>query len=177
MIYFETERLIARDWKESDIEQLLAMNADKEVMQYFLDTRTPEESLADYKIITEEIDQYGFGLFAFEEKHTGRFIGYLGLHHISFEMDFTPAVEIAWRFNKEFWNQGYATEGAIAYFKFAKSFCYLKEIYAFTAAPNKPSARVMQKSGMKYVKNFNHPAVPNNHPLLEHVLYVYNLKD
>lgn len=177
MIYFETERLIARDWERSDIEQLLAMNADKEVMRYFLNTRTPEESLTDYKIITEEITCYGFGLFAFEEKDTGKFIGYLGLHHISFELDITPAIEIAWRFRKEFWNRGYATEGAIAYFKFAKEKCNLNKIYAFTTVSNRPSARVMQKAGMKYLRNFNHPEVPINHPLVEHVLYVYNLND
>lgn len=171
MIYFETERLIARDWCDTDTEMLIKMNSDKEVMKYFLEIKNREEILSDLKIIKDEIETYGYGLFAFEEKASGSFIGYLGLHHITFDVDFAPAIEIAWRFDKMYWNRGYATERAIKCFQFAKEQCQLKNIYAFTSLLNKPSQRVMQKSGMEYVKQFNHPSVPREHPLLEHVLY------
>ena len=49
----------------------------------------------------------------------------------------------------------------------------LDEIVAYTAVPNAPSRRVMEKLGMSHDAegDFNHPAVPENHPLQRHVLY------
>lgn len=44
MIYFKTDRLIFRDWKDTDLELFINMNADKEVMKYFPDTLTRDES-------------------------------------------------------------------------------------------------------------------------------------
>lgn len=36
-------------------------------------------------------------------------------------------------------------------------------------------ARVMQKIGMERVKEFDHPALPEGHPLRRHVLYCASL--
>lgn len=36
-------------------------------------------------------------------------------------------------------------------------------------------ARVMQKAGMERVKEFDHPALPEGHPLRRHVLYCASL--
>ena len=44
-----------------------------------------------------------------------------------------------------------------------------------TALKNKPSERVMQKVGMERVKEFDHPALPEGHPLRRHVLYCASL--
>ena len=103
------------------------------------------------------------------------FIGYVGLHDITFDVDFAPAVEIGWRLIPEVWNQGYATEAASACLEYAKKTLGLKELYSFTSLPNKRSERVMQKTGMVKSKEFDHPLVSPDHPLCRHVLYKISL--
>ena len=66
---------------------------------------------------------------------------------------------------------GGATEAAKACLDYAKENLPFTTVWAFTALPNKPSQRVMQKIGMEFEKNFMHPSVTDGHPLKEHVLY------
>lgn len=169
--YIETTRLILRDWKEEDIPHLARMNSDDQVMEYFLKTLSYAETIVMYNQIQEEFLKYGFGVYAIEEKETDAFIGFVGLHNVTFEVDFAPAVEILWRLLPEFWGKGYATEAAIACLNYAKDELKLKEVLSFTSLPNKRSEHVMQKIGMTRIKEFDHPLVEPNHPLCRHILY------
>ena len=94
--YIETSRLILRDWKEEDIPLFALMNADPHVMEYFLQPLTPEESLNFYHRIQKEFQTCGFGLYAVERKEDHAFMGYTGLHQITFDVDFAPGIEIGW---------------------------------------------------------------------------------
>lgn len=96
-IYAETERLILRSWKSEDLPLFVSMNKDVRVMKYFPSLLTDEDSEAFYNRIQEEFNIKGWGLYAVELKSTGHFIGYVGLHEIGFDSDFTPGIEIGWR--------------------------------------------------------------------------------
>jgi RimJ/RimL family protein N-acetyltransferase len=48
---------------------------------------------------------------------------------------------------------------------------HLEEILSFTAEGNQASVAVMQRLGMEFVENFEHPALPEGHPLKPHLLY------
>lgn len=174
-IYIETPRLILRDWKESDIPAFAAINADNKVMEFFPKTLTDEESLAFARRIRQEFDDYGFGLYAVECKENHCFIGYTGLHHFAFDVDFAPGIEIGWRLAHQYWGNGYAPEAATACLQYAQEHLDVKEIYSFTAVLNRRSERVMQKIGMEYVKDFGHPVLPTDHPLYMHRLYRFGL--
>lgn len=173
--YIETSRLILRDWKTNDIPHLARMNRDDKVMEYFLKTLSYEETIALYNQIEEEFKQYGFGAYAAEEKNTGVFVGFVGLHNMTFEVDFAPGIEILWRLLPEFWGKGYTTEAAIACLNYAKEELKLNEVVSFTSLLNKRSEQVMRKIGMSRIKEFNHPLVEPNHPLYQHVLYRIDL--
>lgn len=174
-IFAETERLILRDWKESDIPSFVQMNADERVMEFFLKALSEEESLDMLERIKTEIATSGFSFFAIERKEDHQFVGAVGLHTITFDVDFAPAVEIGWRLLPQYWGKGYAVEAANACFRFAKENLDVNEIVAFTSLPNLNSQRVMQKLEMELVKEFDHPSVPAGHPLLRHVLYKKNI--
>lgn len=146
--YIETSRLILRDWQEADIPHLTGMNSDDKVIEYFLKTLSYEESIALYNQIQEEFKQYGFGAYAVEEKDTGIFVCFVGLHNVTFDVDFAPAIEILWRLLPEFWGKGYATEAAIACLNYAKQELKLSKVVSFTSLLNKRSEQVMQKIGM-----------------------------
>ncbi len=173
-IYIETERLFLRQYEARDLESFIALNKDEEVMKYFAVKKTAEESTREFESIKTSIDTKKYGLFAVEEKTTGEFLGYIGICDISLDVDFKPGVEIAWRLFPKFWGKGYATEGALACLTYAKDVIDLSKVYAFTSVPNVKSASVMQKIGMKYVKDFGRPNIPVEHPLHPHVLYEIN---
>lgn len=83
-----------RSWKREDLPVFAAMNMDKRVMRFFPALLSEAESEAFYNRIQDELARKGWGLFAVELKSTGAFVGYIGLHEIGFEADFTPGVEI-----------------------------------------------------------------------------------
>lgn len=68
----------------------IAMNEDERVMRYFPALLSEAETMAFYTRIQDEFDSMGWGLYAVEIKSAGEFIGYVGLHEIGFEADFTP---------------------------------------------------------------------------------------
>lgn len=172
MIYIETKRLTLRSWKESDIGEFIRMNQDREVMRYFPNVLTGEESIDFARRIQKEFEEKGYGLYAVEEKESETFLGYVGLHQANFEADFTPCVEIGWRLKREAWGKGYATEAAKACLAYAFETLKLDKIYSFTAKINQPSKNVMKKIGMEYLKDFDHPQLSSGHPLEKHVLYI-----
>lgn len=143
-------------------------------MRFFPDTLSDYETESFYNRILKEFNRNGWGLYAVELKSSGEFIGYVGLHEISFEADFTPGVEIGWRLAADYHNSGYAPEAASAVLELAKK-NGIQHLYSFTAKINVPSERVMQKIGMVKVGEFNHPNLPADSSLLRHVLYRIDL--
>lgn len=174
MTYIETERLILRSWKSDDLSLFAMMNKDARVMRYFPAFLSDAETEAFYNRIQVEFDQKGWGLYAVEIKSTGEFIGYVGLHEIGFDADFTPGIEIGWRLAADHHNNGYATEAAKAMLTLARN-AGIERLYSFTAKINTQSERVMQKIGMEYAGVFNHPKLSEDSPLCTHVLYKIDL--
>jgi RimJ/RimL family protein N-acetyltransferase len=168
-----TDRLLLRQWRESDREPFAALNADPAVMEHFpaLQTREQSDALIDRNI--PELDDRGWGLWALEVKDTGEFIGFTGLNVPTFEAPFLPGVEIGWRLSKGAWGNGYATEAARAALAYGFGPAGLDEIVSFTATTNLPSQRVMQRIGMVHDEagDFDHPRIEEGHRLRRHVLY------
>ena len=163
-------RLRLRTWHDRDFPAFAAMNADPRVMKYFPALLSPGESAAFFARIRAEFDAEGFGLYAVERLADGELLGFTGLHRIAFEGPLHGEVEIGWRLRPSAWEHGYATEAARACLAHAPALG-LGEIYSFTALQNLPSQRVMQRLGMEYRSEFDHPALPEGHPLRRHVLY------
>ena len=174
MIYFETQRLIFRDWKDQDLKEFKEMNKDPRVIKSFPKTLTEEETTSLYYKIQDEFTNLGYGLYAVETKHNNEFIGFIGFHRATFKAPFTPCVEIGWRLKYEAWGNGYATEGAKECLKYGFDTLGFDEVYSFTAKVNLPSENVMKKIGMEKVMEFNHPSINENSPLCKHVLYCIN---
>lgn len=169
----ETQRLILRQWQTEDLEQFAKMNADPQVMRYFPTIKTFDESLEEYARIKEHFERHNYGFWAVSERNKDDFIGFIGLRYIDFPANFTPTVEIGWRLKQEFWGRGYATEGAVASLKYGFEQLNLPEIVSFTSALNHKSQAVMQRIGLHHEpeNDFNHPKLPETHPLRKHVLY------
>jgi RimJ/RimL family protein N-acetyltransferase len=156
-----------------DREPFAALNADPRVMEHFPAPLSHEESDTLAARIESHFEQHGFGLWAVEIVDVAPFAGFIGLSVPRFEAHFTPCIEIGWRLAKEFWGSGYATEGARAVLAFGFEQLRLPAIVSFTVLGNLRSRRVMERLGMTRnpADDFNHPALPEGHPLQRHVLY------
>ena len=166
-----TERLLLRQWRDSDLEPFAALCADPVTMKYFPKTQTREETEAMMIRMSAFIEKNNFGPFAVEVPGVADCIGFVGLMIPRFESHFTPCVEIGWRLAAAHHGKGYATEAATACLEDGFARLKLKEIFAFTAPMNLPSRRVMEKTGMKHVGGFDHPMIEEGHALRPHVLY------
>ncbi|MEJ8851257.1 GNAT family N-acetyltransferase [Variovorax rhizosphaerae] len=168
----ETERLLLRQWRRSDFPVFAQMSGDDEVMRFFPAKLSEEESNAMAQRCSDLIEQRGWGFWATQEKSSGSFIGFIGLHIPIAELPFSPCVEIGWRLSRPSWGKGLATEGAGAALAFAFDRLFLAEVVSFTTLNNAPSERVMKRLGMQRDElTFQHPSLPNGHPLREHCLY------
>ena len=86
-----TERLILRRWRAADRELFAMMNADPKVMEYFpaVLSRAESNTLVDW--VERHFAERGFGPSAAELKHSGEFIGFIGLSVPRFEAALRPA--------------------------------------------------------------------------------------
>ncbi|QBI54266.1 anhydro-N-acetylmuramic acid kinase [Streptomonospora litoralis] len=168
-----TSRLLLRPWRASDRALFAELNADPAVMEHFPAVLSREQSDAAAEGIQARLAENGFGFWAVEVVETGTFIGFAGLSRPRFDAHFTPAVEIGWRLARHAWGHGYATEAARTAAAYAFDRCHLAEIVSFTSRTNTRSRAVMRRLGMRYdsADDFDHPDLPEGHPLAPHVLY------
>ncbi len=168
-----TDRLILRQWREEDLEPFAAMSADPAVMEFLLGPLDRARSDAVAQRLHDHIAAHSFGFWALEARGLAPFIGFAGLLNVGAEQSFAPAVEVGWRLARAHWGHGYASEAARAALDHGFGALGLDEIVAMTVPANRRSRAVMERLGMTRdpAEDFDHPNVPDGHPLKRHVLY------
>lgn len=172
-IELQTPRLLLRQWRDDDLTDFAALNADPEVMRFFPACLDQAQSHALAARIRGHFAEHGFAPWVLQRRDSGAFIGVTGLLRVGFSAPFTPAVEIAWRLDRAHWRQGFAREAASAALACGFERLGLTQIVAFTTRDNLPSQGLMQRLGMRRdaTDDFDHPALAAGHPLRRHVLY------
>jgi RimJ/RimL family protein N-acetyltransferase len=87
------------------------MCADAEVMRYLSpagEVLSREDAWRQLAMFVGHWQLRGFGMWAAEERASGRFVGRIGLHY----PEGWPDRELGWALAREFWGRGLATEGA-----------------------------------------------------------------
>ena len=168
---FKSERLGFRNWIDSDLEKMARINSDKEVMEFFPKTYSEKETQIFIERMQNLYTKKGFCYFAVDKLIDAQFIGFIGLSEQTFKSDFTPCIDIGWRIDKNEWNNGFATEGALQCLHFAKEILQLSNISSIASVINVKSEHIMKKIGMKKIKFFEHPVLADNERLKACVLY------
>lgn len=168
---FTSDRLGFRQWEDRDIEPLHQINTDPRVMEYFPAIQTREQTSEFVLRMQAEYSNEGYCYFAVDALATMELIGFIGLSQKTFVSDFTPCTDLGWRLTHEYWNQGFATEGARRCLQFAFQDLQLQSVKAIAPAANARSVRVMQKIGMRLIKTFQHPSLDVDSWLQPCVLY------
>ncbi len=144
----ETERLYLREFELEDAKSMFALNAVNEQIQYTGDV--PFESITaaqNFLLNYSDYKRNGFGRWACITKEEGHWIGWCGLKRHS-----DGLVDLGYRFFKEYWGMGYATESSLACLAYGFNELGLKEIVGRSAKANLASIRVLEKIGMKLWK-------------------------
>jgi RimJ/RimL family protein N-acetyltransferase len=157
-----TERLVLHRLSAGDLDDLVAMHADRRMMKTLGGLQDETQTRAGLASNIAHWDEHGFGLYSVRNPSDGRFWGRCGLRHV--HVDDADEVEIGWAIVADQWGNGYATEAARANLDLAFGTLGLHDIVSFTLPYNDPSRRVMEKLGFLYEKDCWHAELP-------HVLY------
>jgi RimJ/RimL family protein N-acetyltransferase len=172
---FKSSRLGFRNWVEEDLQELASMNCDPEVMRYFPQIYTVEESRQFLLRMQSHFNMHGYNYFAVDLLSSNNFVGFIGLCYQDYAAPFTPCVDIGWRLKRSAWGRGFATEGAIANLHFAYDELKLTSIFSIASMINTKSEKIMQKIGMEKQLIFDHPKLVDSDNLNPCVVYKINL--
>lgn len=166
-VYLVTERLVLRRITAADVDDLMALDADPEVMNHvdpFAVTPHDRTGLRDFicnRRLPQFLNYYGLysdrGFWAAIDRHDGRFLGWF---HLTPRSGTPNEAMLGYRLHRFAWGRGLATEGARALVDraFASG---AARVVAETLARHRASIRVMEKLGMRFMRETDFRGLPN----------------
>jgi RimJ/RimL family protein N-acetyltransferase len=144
-----TERLVLREFVESDWESVLAYQREPMYLRYYAWTDRSQEEVEEFIswFITAQHDlprrRYQLAII---EKETGKLVGNCGLR-----LSDPPLNEgdIGYEIGEAYWRRGYATEATREMLRLGFESLSLHRVWATCVAENIGSARVLEKLGMR----------------------------
>ncbi|MBW4556639.1 MAG: GNAT family N-acetyltransferase [Trichormus sp. ATA11-4-KO1] len=149
--YLETPRLILREFRREDFQQLASILADPQVMKFsrtgILSSSETQEKIESFIV---SYAKYGFGKLAVFLKENNELIGYCGI--AVEQIDQKDEIEIRYRLSPKFWGQNLATEAASATLQYGFERFNFAYILGIVERANIASMRVLEKLGMQYTR-------------------------
>ncbi len=156
MTTLRTERLLLREWKAEDLDELTDLLSHREVWWFPLRGGFRPDETADFlRRRLTEWEQQGWGLWALA--YDDRLIGYAGFALPTFLPEIMPVPEIGWRLHPAYWGRGLATEAALAALGHGFDNLGFEQIVSIYEPENAASGRVMQRIGMTVDRDTVHP--------------------
>jgi [ribosomal protein S5]-alanine N-acetyltransferase len=148
-LLLETQRLILREFRQTDWQAVYEYRSDPEVARY-MDFRpnTEQESkiFISVALANQKAQPRQSFNFALEKRTDNRLIGSCMLRITGIE---NKEGDIGYILNRRYWNQGYITEAAARVISFGFEQLGLHRIYSTCYPANIASYRVMEKIGMQ----------------------------
>ena len=141
---FATDRLCLRPITLADVDEIVALDADPEVMRYINGGKPTPRDEAE-RIVARSV---GHRWMAFE-RDSDTFVGWFGLRRSA-----GRDRELGYRLRRAAWGSGHATEGARALVDLAFTHLEASQVWAHTMTVNIASRRVMERCGLRYVRTF-----------------------
>ncbi|WP_250465065.1 GNAT family N-acetyltransferase [Microbulbifer litoralis] len=144
---FQTNRLIVRRLALEDADSLSEIFSDPQVMHFSVRGVLDKNGIEQH--IDENVQEYGkshFCRWAIIERLSSKLIGVCGLSKDT--VDLSDIVHLNYRFSKNNWGRGFATEVVSALVEHSASIG-LNRIHALIEPANLASVRVVEKAGFK----------------------------
>ena len=142
-----TERLVLRPPTLDDLNAWHAIYLDAETVWYGAPRSSLEENREKLERQIAHFAEHGFGMCAVELTASGETVGSAGLQ----QLEAGAEIEVGYRFLKEHWGQGYATESARASIAYGFDERGLDRIVAVALESNVASRRVLEKCGLQEI--------------------------
>ena len=162
-VILETDRLRLRWFREDDFPEFLAMSSDPEVMKFI--GGKPLTQIEAWKSMAAYIGHWhfrGYGVFAVEERSSGKLVGRIGFMNPPGWPDF----ELGWTLARGSWGKGYATEAAGRALAYAFTELDRDYVISCIAPENVNSIRVAERLGER---------VHGQTELLGHEVLIYRI--
>lgn len=147
----ETERLIIRDYEESDRDDYFRLKNDTETMYYLQDIKlsSRQESDEEFDRVLQDAkrDDRTFYFLHMELKDTHEQVGSVG-YTVNARTPIGKIVGAGYFTYPKFWNKGYVTEAFRKVLEFAFTEDGVYRVTTGCLAENAGSERVMQKCGL-----------------------------
>jgi RimJ/RimL family protein N-acetyltransferase len=144
-----TARLDLRRYEEGDLDACVALFTDAEVMTYVGDgVVSPEVATRLFATCFTIYEEGRFDIWGVFDKQTGAYVGHAELK----PRKDRDEVEIVYILKKEYWGRGYATEIARLLVDHGFDRYALPRVYATVDYENLPSHHVLEKAGMRIVR-------------------------
>jgi RimJ/RimL family protein N-acetyltransferase len=152
--HLQTERLILRDWRESDWTPFFRHTNTPAVMRWLGGPRDAKGRATTRERLPLAAQAHGHCLWATERKvdggHlSGELLGFCGLKRANMAGGPMGDFEVGWRFREDAWGRGYAREAAIASIEAGFLQFGAPHIIALTVAENVASWGLMERLGMR----------------------------
>jgi RimJ/RimL family protein N-acetyltransferase len=147
----ETDRLLLRQFKMDDLDELAELFADPLVVKY-LGSGEPvsrAETETALRSMIAHWERHGFGRWAAVHKPAGGLVGYGGLR------SFHGEPELVYLLGRDHWRRGLATEMALACLRFGYEELGFERIIAMAKTQNVRSHRVLEKAGLRFERAAN----------------------
>ena len=156
----ETERLILRPITMDDLQDFYEMDSQPEVHTFLKNQpiKTIDETREIIENLLIQYQELGHGRLAVVEKESGKMIGWTGFKYMTEKeamnnrFDF---LDFGYRYRKETWGKGYATEAAKACMDFYRENMTDFKLNAITHTENAASRNVLEKIGFEVTETFH----------------------
>lgn len=159
-----TERLRAEPLTLAHFDEICLLHRDPAVMRTLSADGRPFPDDFTKRGLADAVGHWarnGFGLWAFYDKRSGRFVGRGGLKLYS--IDGEDQVGLAYAVVLDQWGQGYATEIGEASLRVGFEELGLPQVSTWTLPINKASQRVMEKLGFRYKRDITFAGLPHRY--------------
>jgi ribosomal-protein-alanine N-acetyltransferase len=163
-VYIETERLIIRNFEDSDVNGIFKLDSDPDVHTYLGNNpiKTIDQAKEIIDGVKKQYETNGMGRLAIIDKKTEEFIGWSGIKYEQEVREF-DYYDLGYRLRKKYWGKGIATEASIESLNYGFDELKLQKIGAGADIDNIASNRVLQKVGFKLIDKFNFEKVAHNY--------------
>lgn len=146
----KTDRLTLKGQSLHDFDGFFAMSKDHQVMKYIGDGSifhwTRDVAFKKFKEQVSNLKAGTLGEMSVYRQSDACYLGWCAISHSRFLDD----IELGYRFRRDVWGYGYATEAATALLSAAYRETDLDRILACAHPDNTASIRVLAKLGFKY---------------------------
>jgi RimJ/RimL family protein N-acetyltransferase len=143
-----TPRLALRPCSRADLDALHALWIDAQVRRFLWDDRVIERCVAA-DVIEASLASFaarGIGMWVIEPRGGAALLGFAGLREIAEDEE----LELLYGLLPAHWGRGYAVEASRAVLAHGFGAAALDRIAGRTDSPNRASARVLERLGMRF---------------------------